>query len=79
MKAITTKDKCEAAAKALKLSDDSAKQTDNPNRPEGCYWFMNEELILATNTANKGNGAEQSDGTYSRHPICESIGTDAMP
>ena len=61
---------CEAAATALKLSDTTADETDGTPRPEGCYWYNSNSLFLATNSANKGNGAETSDGSTTRHPIC---------
>ena len=68
---------CEDAATALKLSDTTATENNDTPRPEGCYLFeglgagdTRVNLVLNTNSANKGKGAETSDGVQGRHPVC---------
>jgi len=65
---------CEAAARSLDLADTSVTSTAQDGRPEGCYYFGDEELWLSISPLNKGRGAEMSGNTSaeSRHPICSS-------
>jgi len=67
---VTTIEECSTAAVALALADTTVETTAGTPRPEGCYWYMNSELFMAVNSANKGKGAETSEPTLTRHPIC---------
>ena len=67
---------CEAAAKALGLSDTTViHQTPDTPRPEGCFWHTGGDdvgdLAFATDPANTGKGAETSESGKLRHPICK--------
>ena len=76
LRPITLSSTCEAAAAALKLFDITVDTTDNTPRPEGCYLHQGTRLWLATNSANKGKGAETSAGSTPAdcHPICTASG-----
>ena len=75
LRPITLGSTCEAAAAALKLSDTTAERHKSTPRPEGCYWLASKQLLyLSTDSANKGNGAETSSGSETRHPICVTSG-----
>ena len=65
--AVTTVSECAAAAKAIGNADDSPEITSNARLPEGCYVYRTKELFLATNPANRGNGAQMAN---KRFPIC---------
>eukprot|EP00929_Paragymnodinium_shiwhaense_P071020 TRINITY_DN36083_c0_g1_i1.p1 TRINITY_DN36083_c0_g1~~TRINITY_DN36083_c0_g1_i1.p1 ORF type:complete len:275 (+),score=50.26 TRINITY_DN36083_c0_g1_i1:130-954(+) len=63
---------CEDAAARLGLADRDAKETEQEDVPEGCYYFENHDLMLSTNCRTKGHGAEMSTHHSPRHPICQS-------
>jgi len=72
---IKNKEDCEAAALSLSLMDVDITYTDVANRPEGCYYAVNSEdnsqmLWLDTSALTTGKGAETSEGTMLRQPIC---------
>ena len=70
---VTTFNECNVAAAAISNADTSATEALGTPRPEGCYDNDN-QLWLATNTANIGNGADGS-----RFPICRhTAGTKFM-
>merc|ERR1712032_1263815 len=77
MHPIRSKAACEEASRYLALPDGSARITDIPERPDGCYYFRNykdgtETLWLSSSPLSHGNGAETSDlerGSL-RQPIC---------
>merc|ERR1712048_236936 len=67
---INDKGLCELAAAVLGVPDRTASATNRRNRPEGCYVFRGNRLVMGVNPASKGNGAETSTPRRSRHPIC---------
>jgi len=76
LRPITDLATCEAAAKALKLSDTIAKVTQEVARPEGCYFYRNQLLYMGLNPLSAGQGAETSTPGHARLPICSSAGPE---
>lgn len=67
---IDDEDICELAARVLGVPDTTASRTNRVPRPEGCYVFRGNRLIMAVNQENRGRGAETTTPGRSRHPIC---------
>ena len=70
--AIHNASECAEAAAELGLSDTTVSTSTTANRPEGCYW-LNGELFMNTNVANRGHGADDT-----RHPICKRAGRGSI-
>merc|ERR1712176_54243 len=72
---ISDQDTCKAAAWQLALVETNVRETNMARRPEGCYYFINNDdksqtLWFSSNPLNRGRGAESVGTAMYRQPIC---------
>jgi len=70
MEPIHDADTCVKAARYLKLAHSLSGRSGDPGRPEGCYLYKDQKLIMGTNRKNEGLGTNVSDDGKTREQIC---------